>query len=224
MKISEKIKARIDENNARYYACDNIADFIYTDKELDQLQKEVENNFKKVLESMIIDVENDPNSKETAHRLSKMWLHELMKGRYHKQPKVTAFPNDGNHKYTGMLVVRAEINSVCAHHHQAVSGVAYIGIIPNNKVIGLSKYIRIAQWCARRGTLQEELTSQIANEIMKVTNSGDVAVYIEARHGCVSCRGVEQENSLTQTAVLYGQFKISDVKAEFYENIRLQKA
>ena len=107
---------------------------------------------------------------------------------------------------------------------QPVAGVAYIGIIAANKLIGLSKYTRIAQWCARRGTLQEELANDIAREIMKATDSKDVAVYIQATHGCCENRGIMAHSSLTQTTVLRGAFKEDDsTKKEFFDNIKLQQ-
>lgn len=73
---------------------------------------------------------------------------------------------------------------MCSHHHQPVVGVAYIGLIAAQKLIGLSKYTRIAQWCARRGTLQEELTNDIVREIEKATGATNLGVYIQATHGC----------------------------------------
>jgi GTP cyclohydrolase I len=176
-----------------------------------------------VLESLVIDTEDDPNSKGTARRMAKMYVHEIMSGRYKKMPEVTSFPNKGDAAYRGMLVVRAELTSLCSHHHQTVKGIAYIGIIPNEKVIGLSKYIRLAQWVARRGTLQEHLCNEIANVIAMATDSYDIAVYIAARHGCCENRGVEAHNSTTQTTVLYGEFKNADVKKEFFDNIALQE-
>ena len=115
------------------------------------------------------------------------------------------FPNEVEEGYKGMLVVRSEIISMCSYT-QTVKGVAYIGVIASNKLIGLSKYTRIAQWCARRGTLQEELCNDIAREIMKATESKDVAVYIPSPHGCVENRGVLAHSSLTQTTVLEGAF------------------
>ena len=124
-----------------------------------------------------------------------------------------------------MLVVRSEIKSVCSHHHQPVSGIAYIGVIPGNKVIGLSKYTRIAQWCSRRGTLQEELCNDIAREIQNATDTENVAVYIQATHGCCENRGIGAHSSLTQTSVLKGHF-IDDnmtTKKEFFDNIKLQQ-
>jgi GTP cyclohydrolase I len=153
-----------------------------------------------------------------------MYYNELMQGRYDKIPTATAFPNEGEDAYTGMLVVRSELKSVCSHHHQPVTGVAYIGIIPNGKVIGLSKYTRIAQWCARRGTLQEELCNDIAREIKKATNSKNIGVYIQATHGCCENRGIMAHSSLTQTTVLEGSFKDDPgTKKEFMDNIKLQQ-
>jgi GTP cyclohydrolase I len=84
-----------------------------------------------------------------------------MVGRYEERPEATSFPNEPTDRFDGMLVVRSEIRSICSHHHQPVSGVAYIGLLAAEKLIGLSKYTRIAQWCSRRGTLQEELTNEI---------------------------------------------------------------
>jgi GTP cyclohydrolase I len=113
---------------------------------------------------------------------------------------------------------------MCSHHHQPVVGVAYIGILAANKLIGLSKYTRIAQWCARRGTLQEELCNDIAREIMRATDSKDVGVYIQATHGCCENRGIMAHSSLTQTTVLRGAFKDDPAaKTEFFDNIKLQQ-
>ena len=123
-----------------------------------------------------------------------------------------------------MLVVRSELKSMCSHHHQPVTGTAYIGIIPGAKVIGLSKYTRIAQWCARRGTLQEELCNDIVREIIKATDSEDVGVYIQATHGCCENRGIMAHSSLTQTTVLNGSFHNDPgCKQEFFDNIKLQQ-
>jgi len=130
----------------------------------------------------------------------------------------------GEDRYEGMLVVRSELRSMCSHHHQPVAGVAYIGIIAAQKLIGLSKYTRIAQWCARRGTLQEELCNDIAREIMRATDSENVAVYIQAVHGCCENRGIMAHSSLTQTTVLKGSFKDDPhTKKEFFDNIKLQQ-
>jgi len=223
LKKYEEVTRRIKDANKRYWAGDNISEFIYTG-EKDKLIEEAAEKFEGVLDALIIDRETDPNSHGTARRLAKMYYNELMQGRYDRIPIATAFPNEGEDAYTGMLVVRSELKSVCSHHHQPVTGVAYIGIIPNGKVIGLSKYTRIAQWCARRGTLQEELCNDIAREIKKATNSKNIGVYIQATHGCCENRGIMAHSSLTQTTVLEGSFKDDPgTKKEFMDNIKLQQ-
>jgi GTP cyclohydrolase IA len=220
--MSEQIKHRLKQNGVRFFANDNISDHL-TDQERDLLVDEIETKFQGVLDSLVIDTQHDPNSAQTARRLAKMYVHEIMRGRYYPAPDVAAFPNEGDTSYDGMLVIRSEIKSVCSHHHQPVTGVAYIGIIPSGKVIGLSKYSRIAQWCARRGTLQEELCTDIAKAIMKACDTQNVGVYLEFEHGCCTNRGIMAHSSLTQTTVLRGSF-MSDpsTKKEFFDNIALQ--
>jgi GTP cyclohydrolase IA len=221
--ISDTIRQRIKAAGASFNANDNISAYIEPG-ETDQLIDELNARFDAVLDSLIIDRENDPNSHDTGRRLAKMYVKELMVGRYTAPPKATAFPNDSEERYEGMLVVRSELKSVCSHHHQPVSGVAYIGIIAAQKLIGLSKYSRIAQWCARRGTLQEELCNDIAKEIMKATDSENVGVYIQASHGCCENRGLMAHSSLTQTTVLRGAFFTDQsTKKEFFDNIKLQQ-
>lgn len=221
--ISQTIRNRLEAADKRYWAGDNISDYI-NPGEHELLVDELEVKFEEVLQSLVIDTETDPNSQGTARRLAKMYVYELMSGRYDPTPNATAFPNDTDGKYEGMLVVRSELKSVCSHHHQPVTGVAYIGIIAGPKLIGLSKYTRIAQWCARRGTLQEELCMDIAREIEFATGSRDVAVYIQATHGCCENRGIMAHSSLTQTTVLRGAFKDDPAtKKEFFDNVKLQQ-
>lgn len=219
---SEQIKARLDDAGIRYWAGDNISE-VLQEGDREALIDEVAVAFENVLDKLLIDRYNDPNSMDTGRRLAKMYINEIMGGRYHPRPNATAFPNTGEDAYKGLLVVRSELKSMCSHHHQPVTGVAYIGIIPGEKVIGLSKYTRIAQWCAQRGTLQEELANDITREIQKATNCEDVAVYIQATHGCCENRGIRAHSSLTQTTVLKGQFNDHDVKTEFFNNIKLQQ-
>ena len=223
MAKSEQIKARLEDAGIRYWAGDNISEVLQKgDKE--ELIEELTSKFEDVLDSLVIDRHTDPNSMDTGRRLAKMYVNELMAGRYDPMPNATAFPNDPKDGYDGMLVVRSELTSVCSHHHQPVKGVAYIGIIAADKLIGLSKYTRIAQWCARRGTLQEELAMDIVREIKAATNSKDVACYIQATHGCCENRGIMAHSSLTQTTVLEGVFKTDPgVKKEFFDNIKLQQ-
>ncbi len=194
--LANAIRARMKRDNKRFWAGDNISEYLH----------------------------DDPNSKGTARRLAKMYYNEIMAGRYDPRPDATSFPNDSEERYEGMLVVRSELRSMCSHHHQPVNGVAYIGIIAASKLIGLSKYTRIAQWCARRGTLQEELANDIAREIELATGAKDVGVYVQATHGCCENRGIMAHSSLTQTTVLKGAFKDDmGTKKEFFDNIKLQQ-
>ena len=220
---SEEIKARLEQAKHRYWAGDNIS-AVLQEGDKEQLIEEATTAFEGVLDTLIIDRYNDPNSKGTAKRLAKMYYNEIMSGRYEAAPSATAFPNDSDERYDGMLVVRSELKSMCSHHHQPVAGIAYIGIIAADKLIGLSKYTRIAQWCARRGTLQEELANDVAREIQKATGAEHLGVYIQATHGCCENRGIMAHSSLTQTTVLRGSFKDdAGTKKEFFDNIKLQQ-
>ena len=223
-KTSDLVINRLQKDGARYWAGDNISEYI-KQGEKQQLIDEAAVAFESVLDTLVIDRHNDPNSMGTAKRLAKMYYNEIMSGRYEPMPPATAFPNDSEDRYEGMLVVRSELKSMCSHHHQPVAGVAYIGIIAADKLIGLSKYTRIAQWCARRGTLQEELATDIAREIMSATASENVGVYIQATHGCCENRGIGAHSSLTQTTVLKGAFHNDPgCKKEFMDNIKLQQS
>ena len=223
MKKFKQITEQLKTSGKRYWAGDNISDFV-TEEDKAILIDEATEAFEAVLDTLLIDRENDPNSHGTARRLAKMYYNEIMAGRYDPMPKATAFPNDSEDRYEGMLVVRSELRSMCSHHHQPVVGTAYIGIIASEKLIGLSKYTRIAQWCARRGTLQEELANDIAREIKKATGATDLGVYIQATHGCCENRGIMAHSSLTQTTVLEGSFKTDPgTKKEFFDNIKLQQ-
>ena len=221
--LSQVIREQMKADKKRFWAGDNISQYV-TEERKEQLINEATVAFEQVLDTLLIDRETDPNSHGTARRLAKMYYNEIMAGRYDPAPDATAFPNDSQDRYEGMLVVRSELRSMCSHHHQPVAGVAYIGIIAAEKLIGLSKYTRIAQWCARRGTLQEELCNDIAREIEKATGAKDLGVYIQATHGCCENRGIMAHSSLTQTTVLKGAFKDDPgTKKEFFDNIKMQQ-
>ena len=223
MKISQTIRERIAADGGRAWANDNISDYL-EEGDKQKLIDEAMPAFENVLQSLVIDTETDPNSKDTARRMAKMYINEIMSGRYNPMPNPSAFPNYIEGGYEGMLVVRSELTSLCSHHHQTVKGVAYIGIIAGPKLLGLSKYTRIAQWCARRGTLQEELNVMIADAIQRETGSEHIGVYVQATHGCCENRGIMATSSLTQTTVLRGAFKDeADVRKEFIDNVKLQQ-
>ncbi len=219
----DEIKAKLDAQGIRYWANDNISEVLEPgDKQ--KLIDEAVPAFENVLQKLLIDTKTDPNSQDTARRMAKMYYNEIISGRYDPMPNPSAFPNYIEGGYEGMLVVRSELTSLCSHHHQTVKGVAYLGIIAGPKLLGLSKYTRIAQWCAMRGTLQEELNVMIANEIQEQTGSEHVGVYVQATHGCCENRGIKAHSSLTQTTVLRGAFKNDPAtKKEFIDNVKLQQ-
>ena len=223
MSKTKEIIQRLKDKNIRYWANDNISE-VLEEGDKQALIEEAIPAFENVLQKLLIDTQTDPNSMDTARRMAKMYINEIMSGRYDKMPNPSAFPNYIEGGYEGMLVVRSELTSLCSHHHQTVKGVAYIGIIAGPKLLGLSKYTRIAQWCAKRGTLQEELNVMIADAIQRETGSDHVGVYVQATHGCCENRGIRAHSSLTQTTVLRGAFKDEpDVRKEFIDNVKLQQ-
>ena len=170
MSKSEEIKARLEQQGIRYWAGDNISK-VLNEGDKQDLIEELTPKFESVLDSLLIDRHNDPNSMDTGRRLAKMYINELMAGRYETIPNATAFPNEVEEGYKGMLVVRSEIISMCSHHHQTIGGVVHIGYIAgeDGQVIGLSKLNRIVELFGRRGAIQEQLTSAIHNAVDKIT-------------------------------------------------------
>ena len=213
-KTSEIIRERIRSSNSRFHSNDNISDFI-EEGELQLLQKEVEERFQEVLDALIIDTENDHNTQETAKRVAKMFVNETFGGRYAPMPRVTAFPNMGyKSMYTSGPI---SIRSTCAHHFQNIVGNCWVGIIPEDEVIGLSKFNRIIHHIAERPQIQEEMTTQIAEALKEYAKTEHIAVVVKAEHHCMTHRGVREHESDMTTAVMCGGFLTDpSVKQEFY--------
>ena len=213
-KTSDIIKERIVTAKARFNANDNIAEFIKPG-ELELLQNEVQNEVQRVLSSLVIDTEHDHNTKETAKRVAKMFLNETFGGRYVPEPRVTSFPNMGyNNLYTtGPITIR----STCAHHLQNIVGKCWVGIFPEEEVIGLSKFNRLVHHIAERPQIQEEMTTQIADKLVQYAKTPNVAVVVKAEHHCMTHRGVKEHDSDMTTAVMLGKFRDDpNLKTEFY--------
>ncbi|SVA65497.1 uncharacterized protein METZ01_LOCUS118351 [marine metagenome] len=211
---AEIIKKRLKEANIRYHCNDNISEFI-EEGELEILQLEVEDAFSNVLNSLVIDTNNDHNTKETAKRVAKMFIKEIFRGRYEPCPKVTSFPNMGYKSlYTSGPI---SIRSTCAHHFQNIVGSCWVGIIPEEEVIGLSKFNRLAHHIAERPQIQEEMTTQISNALIEYAKTEHVAVVVKAEHHCMTQRGVKEHESDMTTAIMRGAFETdSALKQEFY--------
>src|SRR5688572_21031508 len=138
MSISQRIRERLKARGQRFHANDNISAFIEPG-ELEQLLKEVEGRMAGVLESLVIDVENDHNTRETARRVAKMYVNEVFRGRFLPQPKVTEFPNAA-HLNELMIMGPVTVRSACSHHLCPIMGRLWIGVMPNEQsnLIGLS--------------------------------------------------------------------------------------
>lgn len=214
MKTSQKIRQRLVDAGVRFHSNDNISDYI-EEKELPKLQAEVEKAMQAVLEALVIDTEHDHNTQETAKRVAKMFVNETFGGRYAPPPRVTSFPNMGYKSlYTSGPI---SIRSTCAHHFQNIVGKCWIGIVPQDEVIGLSKFNRIVHHIAERPQIQEEMTTQIAEELSKFAKTPNIAVVVKAEHHCMTHRGVKEHESDMTTAIMKGAFETDPaLKQEFY--------
>jgi GTP cyclohydrolase I len=219
--MSKIIKAKIKAANGSFLANDNISEFI-NEYDLKEIQDNVEQAMVNLLDALVIDTENDHNTIETAKRVAKMYVHEVFKGRYLSAPKITDFPNAKNldQIYTiGPITVR----SACSHHLVPIMGQAWIGVIPGERVIGISKFNRLTEWIMARPQIQEESTVQLADEIEKIITPKALAVVVKAQHMCMSWRGVRDTGSSMTTSVMRGLFR-NDIAAreEFLSIIKGQ--
>lgn len=214
-KISNTIRNRINVAGARFHCNDNIAEFIEPG-ELDQLVDEVAERMQGVLESLVIDTDHDHNTHDTARRVAKMFVQETFSGRYLPVPRVTAFPNMGYKSLytTGPISIR----STCAHHFQNIVGRCWVGIVPEDEVIGLSKFNRIVHHICERPQIQEEMTTQIADALKQYARTENIAVVVKAEHHCMTQRGVREHESDMTTAIMLGAFSTDPaLKQEFYD-------
>ena len=214
--VSVKIRERLKANRMRFHSNDNIADAIEPG-ELDTLLDEVAGKMRGVLDSLVIDTENDHNTGDTARRVAKMYIQEVFKGRYLPAPAVTEFPN-AEHLNEMMIVGPIKVRSACSHHFCPVIGEVYIGVMPNEhtNVIGLSKYARLAEWIMGRPQIQEEAVVQLADLIQEKTQPDGLAIVMEASHFCMGWRGVKDMDSKMINSVMRGVFlKDMNLRREF---------
>ena len=182
--------------------------------------KLIEDHFKSIMEILQLDTK-DQSLKDTPNRVAKMYVNELFEGLDPNQaPSISKFENSFGYKGC-ILEKNIPFFSLCEHHFVPIIGKAHIAYISNGKVIGLSKLNRIAQYFAKRPQVQERLTVQIARELQDILETEDIAVIIDARHLCVSSRGVKDVNSDTVTSFFGGQFNNEDRKREFFSYLEL---
>jgi len=174
----------------------------------------ISDHFASIMGILGLDMRDD-SLRGTPRRVAKMYVNEIFRG-LNPQNKPVATTFDNKYQYRRLVIERnIPLQSTCEHHFQPIFGVVHIAYIPNDKVIGLSKLNRIADFYARRPQVQERLTMQIAEELKRVLKTEDVAVYVDARHMCVQARGVEHHGASTITAEYSGKFLNDTTKREF---------
>jgi GTP cyclohydrolase I len=184
---------------------------------LDRKQKidQIEGHMTEIMKTLGLDLSDDSLA-ETPKRWAKMAVNEIFWGLdYEAFPKCTTVEN--KMKYDEMVVERnVNVQSNCEHHLIVISGLATVGYIPKDKVLGLSKINRVVEYFSKRPQIQERLTEQIYHALQYILDTDNIAVVIDAQHFCVRSRGVEDTGSSTVTSKLGGVFKTeSSVRAEF---------
>ena len=219
--ISNVIRTRLIDAGASFLANDNISEYL-NKGDVDLLKQEVSKKFESLFSSMLIDYKNDPNTKDTARRMTDMFFDEFFAGRYQKLPRMTEFPNSKNldEIYT---LGPIKIVSMCSHHILPITGEVWLGILPSEKIVGISKFNRLIEWVMSRPQIQEEAVVMIADTIEKIIKPKGLAVVIKASHACMTLRGVKDENTSMTNSIMRGEFK-NDVskKAEFFNLIKSQ--
>lgn len=217
MTSSEQIRSRLIAENIPFFANDNISASIYP-QQREQLMDEVKDKVEELLKTLLIDIQHDHNTAETARRIAKMFIFETLRGRYEPPPKITTFPNTKH--LDELIVTKAEVKSLCSHHFQNIHGWAWVGIIYADRLMGLSKIHRIVDHFSRRPQIQEELVVQIADFIESACHPLGVGVVIKADHSCVKARGVEQDSFMV-SSVLRGCLLNPTPRAEFFELVKM---
>lgn len=188
----------------------------------DKIEK-IESHFTEIMKTMGLDLSDD-SLIDTPKRVAKMYVNEIFWGLdYEAFPKCTTV--DNKMKYDEMVIERnVNVQSNCEHHFVVIDGVATVGYIPKQKVLGLSKINRIVEYFSKRPQIQERLTEQIYHALQFILDTDNIGVVIEAQHYCVKSRGVEDVGSSTVTSKLGGCFKTEpSVRAEFMNIVNSSK-
>lgn len=212
----QRIATRLRSAGVRYHANDNIAAFL-RDGELEKIEQDVASKAQALLQALVIDVEHDHNTRDTARRLAKMFVREVFAGRYTPPPEVTEFPNVERLNEL-MVVGPIRVRSACSHHLCPIMGKVWVGVLPDaeSNLIGLSKYTRLIDWVMSRPQIQEEAVSQIANLLEQRLQPNGIAVVMEADHFCMHWRGVKDDGTRMTNSVMRGAFlEDSALRREF---------
>ena len=178
----------------------------------------IQKYFAKIMEELGLDLTDDSLS-GTPYRFAKMYVKELFYGLDpSKKPKISTFNN--KYGYKKMLIEQnITIDSACEHHFLPIVGHAHIAYVPNKKVIGLSKINRLVDYYSHRPQVQERLCLQILKDLQQSLETNDVIVVINAKHLCVSSRGIKDKNSFTTTTEYGGVFEDINYRNEFFGSL-----
>lgn len=176
-------------------------------------------HFEKIMETIGLDLSDDSLS-GTPRRVAKMFVKEKFKGlNKMNKPAISLF--DNTYQYSKMLIEKnIKVESTCEHHFLPITGMAHVAYISTGKVIGLSKINRIVDYYSRRPQVQERLTRQIVESLKEALDTKDVIVAMEAKHHCVSSRGIEDPHSTTVTLEYSGKFEEQGLRNEFMDYVR----
>jgi GTP cyclohydrolase I len=214
--VADRVRSRLVEAGHRFHANDNIA-HVLEPGELDAIQGEVEAALQGVLRALVIDTDNDHNTRDTARRVAKMFVQEVFVGRYRDAPPVTAFPNVAGLSEL-MIVGPVTVRSACSHHLCPIIGKVWVGVLPNetSDLIGLSKYARLVEWIMSRPQIQEEAIAQLADVLQEKMRPDGLAIVMKADHFCMQWRGVRDMDSKMTNSVMRGSFlKDEGLRREF---------
>ena len=178
----------------------------------------IQKYFAKIMEELGLDLTDDSLS-GTPYRFAKMYVKELFYGLDpSKKPKISTFNN--KYGYKKMLIEQnITIDSACEHHFLPIVGHAHIAYVPNKKVIGLSKINRLVDYYSHRPQVQERLCLQILKDLQQSLETDDIIVVINAKHLCVSSRGIKDKNSFTTTTEYGGVFEDINYRNEFFGSL-----
>ena len=213
---SQRVRERLRSAGTRFHANDNIADYL-EDGELEAIESEVAAKAQALARALVIDTDNDHNTRDTGRRLAKMFVREVFAGRYAPAPAVTAFPNVSQLNEL-MIVGPLKVRSACSHHLCPILGQVWIGVLPNaqSDLIGLSNYARLAEWVLGRPQIQEEAVVMLADALERRIRPDGLAVVMQASHFCMHWRGVKDDGALMRNSVMRGAFlKDATLRREF---------
>jgi GTP cyclohydrolase I len=214
--VADRIRQRLLEAGRRFHANDNIHEYV-EEGELELLQREVGIKMAEVLRTLVIDIESDHNTQETAQRVAKMYIREVFGGRYAPEPRVTEFPNVSRLNEL-MIVGPITVRSACSHHFCPILGRIWVGVMPNehSALIGLSKYARLMEWVMTRPQIQEEAIAQLAELLQAKMQPDGLAIVMQADHYCMQWRGVKDMDSKMTNSIMRGAFlKDPHLRREF---------